>query len=132
MSMIDPPRRQAVEITERQRLTAAERRGLLERQAYVCASCPTKLTLEIEGRVVLGAMVDEHIIPLALGGSNDLSNRALLCPACAKAKTIKDLRAIRKALRIQRRLQGQEPPKQRVRSRGFRRDPLSWRDLSKG
>jgi 5-methylcytosine-specific restriction endonuclease McrA len=127
MTMIDPPSRQAVEVTERQRLTAAERRKLLERQTYVCAACPTKLTLEIEGRVVLGAMVDEHIIPLALGGSNDLSNRELLCPHCAKAKTLKDLRAIRKAARIQRRLKGEDPPKQRLNSRGFRRDPLSWR-----
>jgi len=132
MTMIEPPPREGVEITPRQRLTADERRTLLGRQAYVCASCPTKLTLEIEGRVVLGAMVDEHIIPLGLGGSNDLANRALLCPNCAKAKTLKDLRAIRKALRIQRRLNGENPPKQRIRSRGFRRDPLSWRDLTKG
>jgi 5-methylcytosine-specific restriction endonuclease McrA len=127
MTMIDPPPRQAVEITERQRLTAAERRKLIERQSYVCASCPTKLTLEVEGRVVMGAMVDEHVIPLALGGSNDLSNRELLCPRCAKAKTIKDIKAIRKALRIRRRLRGEDPPRQRLTSRGFRRDPLSWR-----
>jgi 5-methylcytosine-specific restriction endonuclease McrA len=132
MSRVEPSPPAAVEITERRRLTAAERRQLLERQAYVCTACPTKLTLEIEGRVVLGAMVDEHINPLALGGSNDLSNRELRCPACAKAKTVNDLRAIRKALRIRRRLSGEELPKQRLISRGFRRDPLSWRDLTKG
>jgi len=127
MSMIDPPPREAIEIAPRRRLTVAERLKLLERQSWVCASCPTKLTLEIEGRVVLGAMVDEHIIPLALGGPNDLANRELLCPGCAKAKTRKDLKAIRKAARIERRLAGDEPPKQRITSRGFRRDPLSWR-----
>jgi hypothetical protein len=38
-----PP--QAVEIAERQRLTAEERRRLLEHQGYVCAACPTNLTV---------------------------------------------------------------------------------------
>ena len=130
MSRIDPPPCEAMALEERRRLSAEERRILLERQNFVCAACATKLTLEIDGRVVLGAMVDEHIIPLALGGCNDLENRELRCPACAKAKTLKDLKAIRKAARIQRRLYGDEPVKQKIRSRGFRRDPLSWRDLT--
>jgi 5-methylcytosine-specific restriction enzyme A len=128
MSMIDPRPPEPVETVERRRLTAAERRALLDRQGFVCAACPTKLTLEIEGGIVIGAMVDEHIIPLALGGSNDLSNRELRCPTCAKAKTLRDLRAIRKAERIRRRLRGEEPPRQPIRSRGFRRDPLSWKN----
>ena len=128
MSLIGPLGREPVEATERRRLTAAERRALLERQSFICAACPTKLTLEIEGGVVLGAMVDEHVIPLALGGSNDLANRELRCVACAKAKTRADLRAIAKVARIRRRLAGQERPKQKIRSRGFPRDPLSWRN----
>ena len=128
MTMIDTPAPEPIELAVRRRLTAHERRLLLERQSFVCAACPTKLTLEIEGGVVLGAMVDEHVIPLALGGSNELSNRELRCPACAKAKTLRDLKAIRKAERIARRLRGEEPRKQPIRSRGFWRDPLSWRD----
>jgi 5-methylcytosine-specific restriction endonuclease McrA len=128
MTMIEPPANDPVGAVERRKLTAAERRTLLERQGFFCAACPTKLTLEVEGGVVLGAMVDEHIIPLALGGSNDLSNRELRCPACAKAKTLKDMKAIRKAERIRRRLRGEEALKQPIRSRGFPRDPLSWRN----
>lgn len=127
MSRIEPPPEELVEIAPRRRLTTQERQVLLERQNFICAACATKLTLQIEERVVLGAMVDEHIIPLALGGSNDLSNRELRCPACAKAKTIKDIKAIRKAARIERRLRGEAPPKQKIKSRGFPRDPLSWR-----
>lgn len=126
--MIERSGGELVDAVERRRLTVVERRALLERQRFICAGCPTKLTLEVEGRVVLGAMIDEHIVPLALGGSNDLSNRELRCPACAKAKTLKDIKAIRKAERIRRRLQGEAPPKRPIRSRGFLRDPLSWRN----
>jgi 5-methylcytosine-specific restriction endonuclease McrA len=75
-------------------------------------------------------MVDEHVIPLELGGPNDLSNRALLCVACAKAKTRADRKAIAKVARIRRRQAGEEPTKQKIRSRGFPRDPLTWRDLT--
>ena len=128
MTMIEPPPHEPVDPAARKRLTSAERHSLLQRQRFQCAACSTKLTLELEGRVVLGAMVDEHVIPLALGGSNDLANRELRCPACAKAKTLKDLKAIRKAARILRRLEGNEPAKRKINSRGFPRDPLSWRN----
>jgi 5-methylcytosine-specific restriction endonuclease McrA len=119
------------ETAPRRRLTTVERRALLERQDFRCAVCPAPLTLEVEERIVLAAMVDEHIIPLALGGSNDLANRELRCPACAKAKTAKDLKAIFKVKRIQRRERGEEPAKQKIRSRGFPRDPLSWRNAGR-
>ena len=32
-------------------------------------------------------IIDEHMLPLAAGGSNDLKNRALLRKPCAKVKT---------------------------------------------
>jgi 5-methylcytosine-specific restriction endonuclease McrA len=115
------------ETTPRARLNAAERRILLQRQGFRCAACPEPLTLEVNGRIVLAAMVDEHVLPLALGGTNDLANRELRCPACAKGKTSKDLKAILKVKRIQRRLAGEEPRKRQIRSKGFPRDPLSWR-----
>jgi hypothetical protein len=53
-----------------------------------------------------------------LGGSNDLSNRALLCVPCARQS-----QAIAKVERIRRRLGGRARPKQQIRSRGFPRDP---------
>jgi 5-methylcytosine-specific restriction endonuclease McrA len=31
--------------------------------------------------------VDEHLVPLFSGGPNELSNRAIWCVDCAKAKT---------------------------------------------
>ncbi|HEX3406379.1 MAG TPA: HNH endonuclease [Caulobacteraceae bacterium] len=83
---------------------------------------------KVDGRRLLAAMVDEHVIPLALGGANDIGNRELRCPACAKAKTSKDLKAILKAKRIERRLLGLLKPKPKIRSRPFARDPLSWRN----
>ncbi|HEY2202561.1 MAG TPA: hypothetical protein VGH56_11780 [Solirubrobacteraceae bacterium] len=112
----------------RQRLSAAERRTLLQRQNFRCASCPEQLVIEVGGRRLMAAMVDEHILPLALGGSNDLANRELRCPACAKTKTSKDLKAILKVRRIQRRQLGEAPTKPKIRSRPFPRDPLSWRN----
>jgi 5-methylcytosine-specific restriction endonuclease McrA len=115
----------------RQRLRADQRRALLKRQDFRCAACPEPLVVEVDGRRLLAAMVDEHVLPLALGGSNELANRELRCPACAKAKTSKDLRAIFKVKRIQRRQRGEEPAKQKIRSRPFPRDPLSWRDAER-
>ena len=116
----------------RQRLTAAERRLLLQRQDYRCAACSEPLIIEVGGRKLLAAMVDEHILPLALGGSNALANRELRCPACAKAKTSKDLKAILKVKRIRRRLAGEAPAKHKIRSRPFQRDELSWRNAERG
>ena len=112
----------------RRRLSAAERRALLDRQGFRCAVCPEPLVIDMGGCRLLAAMVDEHVLPLALGGSNDLSNRELRCPACAKAKTSRDLKAILKVKRIQRRELGLSPAKPKIRSRPFRRDPLSWRN----
>jgi 5-methylcytosine-specific restriction endonuclease McrA len=118
------------EATPRRRLTAAERTILLARQHDACAGpCRESLVWAlVDGKPVYGPMIDEHIVPLELGGSNDLSNRELLCVPCAKAKTRADRKAIAKVARIRRRLAGQERPKQKIRSRGFPRDPLHWRN----
>jgi hypothetical protein len=51
-------------------------------------------------------MVDKHIVPLELGGSNDLSDRELGCTDCAKAKTRADREVIAKVARIRRHLAG--------------------------
>ena len=121
--------REPVEATVRRRLTAAQKAHLLGRQRDRCASCQESLIWAVvEGRPVYGPMIDEHIIPLELGGSNDLSNRELRCVPCAKKKTRADRKAIAKVARIRRRLAGQERPRQKIRSRGFPRDPLSWRN----
>jgi 5-methylcytosine-specific restriction endonuclease McrA len=130
MSPIEPRSAEPLEATPRKRLTAAERAILLTRQHHGCAGpCRESLVWAlVDGKPVYGPMIDEHIIPLELGGSNELSNRALLCAACAKAKTRTDRKAIAKVARIRRRLAGAERPKQKIRSRGFPRDPLHWRN----
>ena len=131
MSMISPQERQPVEAPERKRLTAAERSFLLQRQQHRCAGpCGESLIWAIvEGKAVYGPMIDEHVIPLELGGSNDLSNRLLLCVPCAKQKTRVDRKAIAKAARIRRREVGDERPKRKIRSRSFPRDPLHWKNV---
>ena len=131
MSMIEPAAPEPVEATPRKRLTRAERIAILQRQQHCCAGpCGGSLIWSwVEDRAVYGPMVDEHIVPLELGGSNDLSNRELRCIDCAKAKTREDRKAIAKVARIRRRLAGQERPKQKIRSRGFPRDPLHWKNV---
>ena len=131
MSMIEPAQREPVEATPRKRLTRAERVAILKRQEHRCAGpCEASLIWSwVEERPVYGPMIDEHIVPLELGGSNELSNRELRCIDCAKEKTRADRKVIAKVARIRRRLAGEERQKQKIRSRGFPRDPLSWKDV---
>jgi 5-methylcytosine-specific restriction endonuclease McrA len=64
--------------TRRKPLTPTQRLQLFERFGGRCYRCHQK---------ILGSFIDEHIKPLALGGSNDLDNRAPACPKCAEEKT---------------------------------------------
>lgn len=82
-------------IEKRRPLTRAEFGQLMVDQAGRCACpCREKLQPMTEG------VIDEHRIPLALGGSNDLSNRELWRKPCAAAKTAgRDAPTIAKAKR---------------------------------
>jgi 5-methylcytosine-specific restriction endonuclease McrA len=64
--------------TQRKPLTPTQRLKLFEVHGGRCYRCGTK---------ILGMFIDEHIRPLALGGSNDLDNRAPVHPKCAEDKT---------------------------------------------
>ena len=120
----ETPEREPLEATPRKRLTALERITILTRQHDRCAGCGESLIwTEVEGRPVYGPMIDEHILPLELGGSNDLINRELRCVSCAKAETREDRKRIDKA----RRLRAKQKPRSEwprtsapIRSRGFR------------
>lgn len=79
---------------------------LFLQQQGLCARCWQKLAQ--------GETIDEHLQPLDHLGTNDLSNRALLCRPCAKAKTAKDLAASAKG----RRLRGETGQLKRRRERG--------------
>ena len=67
----------------RRKLTRVEFAQLMLEQEGRCLACREKLRAEL--------IVDEHLTPLAHGGSNDLSNRALYCTSCARTKTEDDI-----------------------------------------
>lgn len=113
-----------VDATPRKRLTLAERLTILARQDDLCAGCrETLIWTVIDGKSVYGPMIDEHIVPLWSGGSNDLSNRELRCVPCAKAKTRKEATERAKVMRIQAKLKPRDqwPKAAPIRSRGFQR-----------
>ena len=61
--------------------TLEQIRDLLERQKYRCIGC---------GKSIRKGFHADHIVPLILGGSNDISNIQLLCPRCNTSKGGKD------------------------------------------
>ncbi len=105
--------REPVPIEPRRPLTRREVIELAVRQSGRCACpCGEKLDALREG------VTDEHRIPLALGGTNDLTNRELWRTPCAKAKTAgKDAPAIAKAKRITARIDGTRRPRQPIPAR---------------
>ena len=76
----------------RRKLTRIEFAQLMLDQNGRCAACQEKLRADL--------IVDEHLTALDHGGSNDLSNRALYCTACARAKTDGDQADIRHGRRV--------------------------------
>jgi 5-methylcytosine-specific restriction endonuclease McrA len=60
----------------------------------------------------------DHIIPLALGGPNDLKNLQLLCEEHHKEKTRDDIRKIAKAKRLAKKETEEREPS-RLQSPGF-------------
>lgn len=67
---------------ERKRGSAGvkDRNRIRERDCGLCQAC------DAQGRVSLGTEVD-HKVPLWAGGSDDESNKWLLCTPCHEAKT---------------------------------------------
>lgn len=84
-----------VPIEKRKPLTRREALQLAFDQDGRCkCGCGEKLDALREG------VTDEHRVPLALGGTNDLSNRELWRAPCSAAKTKRDRAAIAKAKRL--------------------------------
>lgn len=66
----------------------------------------------------------DHVIPDALGGTNELSNCAVLCIACHGEKTRKiDIPLIAKAKRISDKHSGIRAARAKIQSPGFQRRP---------
>jgi hypothetical protein len=74
------------------RPTAWLRLKILEVQQHRCFACEEALE-DVEF---------DHVIPLAMGGLNNLDNWAALCASCHRSKTKTDLRRIAKAKRQRR------------------------------
>ena len=93
MSKVPPtPQRAPALPVPRRRLTRVEFAQLMLDQDGRCAACREKLRADL--------IVDEHLTPLDQLGTNDLSNRALYCTACARAKTEGDQANIRHGRRV--------------------------------
>ena len=101
--------------TARKSLTPTQRLKLFEAHKGLCGLCGAQIRA---GEL----WIDEHIIPLGLGGSNDLTNRAPVHVVCADSKTHGkdgDVAKIAKAKRQKMRHLGISRPKQKIASRGF-------------
>lgn len=59
--------------------TPAQIQSMLSNQKHKCACCKHKL---VKFQI-------DHVVPLARGGSNDISNIQLLCPRCNRSKGAK-------------------------------------------
>lgn len=85
-------------MTRRQFSARAKAKRLLEFNGR-CADCECK----VGGAAGLEF---DHIIPLELGGDDEIENLQPLCKVCHKAKTRGDVDAIRKAERMRQREAG--------------------------
>ena len=77
-----------MEKTPRIPIPLSVRKYVYERDNFQCQSCGKKLT---ETTLNL-----DHIIPLAKGGSNDISNLQTLCQECNQRKNAKFDRRFRR------------------------------------
>lgn len=80
---------------KRKPLTRAQIAELTLRQMGKCLRCGERLDFTTKG-----AVIDEHLRPLADGGTNETSNRAFFCKPCATPKTAKEARDRGKSKRI--------------------------------
>ena len=65
-------------IGTRRLLSEASKKQVAASQLWCCASCKT---------ILPAAFQVDHIMPLAVGGSNEMRNLAALCPNCHASKT---------------------------------------------
>lgn len=97
--------------TERKRLSPSQKLKLYERQKGICPLCDRTMHRGEK-------LIDEHMRPLGLGGSNDLGGRAIVHAICAAIKTNGpdgDLARISKA-KAQKRVSLGFRPESRMRS----------------
>ena len=67
------------------RATRRQRAQVLARDRYTCQ-------MQVPGVCTYVATEDDHIVPLAEGGSDDLNNRRAVCHPCHSLKTKEEAR----------------------------------------
>lgn len=99
---------------ERRPLTKLEYGRLVAEQSGLCGClCGKPLVFE------KGAIRDEHLVQLAMGGTNDLSNRSLWLTSCAKLKDVLDAGRRAKVRSLTKSTKKSQAPKAKIQSRGF-------------
>jgi 5-methylcytosine-specific restriction enzyme A len=93
--------------TKRKPLTQRQRVKMHDEHGSICVVCLMPIP---KG----GRFIDEHIVPLAIGGSNDPSNRGPAHVQCAKVKTQRDQKIIAKSYRV------------RAKHLGIKKKKKSW------
>ena len=111
-----PPEDTITRPTRRYVFSTSFRLNLFLKRKGTCASCSQK--------VDTGKAWDiDHVIPLALGGTNEPKNLQILCKPCHRSKTTKaDIPAIAKTKRLKARHLGARSPSTRPIP-GSRRSP---------
>lgn len=105
--------------TARKALTPTQRLKMFEAHKGMCVLCGIKIQAG-------EPWIDEHLVPLSQGGSNDLSNRGPAHKPCADAKThgkAGDLAVAAKAKRQKMRHLGIAKAKRPLEGRGFDKAP---------
>lgn len=69
---------------ERERLTKKQWTDLFLAQNGCCKNCNQTLVVKGANEVWI---IDEHLVPLSMGGSNAMPNRQLWCRPCSGKKT---------------------------------------------
>ena len=80
---------------KRRSLMRGEKTQIKKRQKYKCANCGMDISK-------LARIDYDHITPISMGGTNDLSNFQALCPNCHAEKTQMDRVKIARARRQQK------------------------------
>ncbi|MBW8617301.1 MAG: HNH endonuclease [Hyphomicrobiales bacterium] len=107
----DAPAEQAEETitrtVQRPTFSTSFRLNLFLKRQGTCAACSQKINA--------GKAWDiDHILPLAMGGTNDPNNLQILCKACHRAKTSRsDIPRIAKTKRMKARHLGAHAPSRR-------------------
>jgi hypothetical protein len=109
--------------TPRKPLTPRQRLKMWESHHGCCVVCHRRITET--------SWVDEHIVPLGLGGTNDPANRGPAHAGCARDKTKGDMARINKAKDQKAAHVGAARPAGMIKSPGFAPPPAKDRTVSK-